>query len=175
MSLAVTGLTPVGTVHTAISLVAVLAGLLALLRDRAILPATPLGNIYGITTVLTCITGFGIYQNGGFGAPNVLGIITLVVLGIAWRADRAKPFGRLSPYIATVGMSATFFFHMIPGVAETATRLPVGAPWAESNESPGVQKIVGALFVVFLIGATAQVVHLRAKSATTLHARPTAR
>ncbi len=35
-------------------------------------------------TILTCVTGFGIFQHGGFGKAHMLGIITLVVLAIAW-------------------------------------------------------------------------------------------
>jgi len=78
------GLTQLGVIHTAISLIAVAAGLIALLRDREISPRNTLGKVYVITTVLVCLTGFGIFQHGGFGKPHVLGIITLIVLGIAY-------------------------------------------------------------------------------------------
>ena len=84
------------------------------------------GKVYIVTTVLTCLTGFGIFQHGGFGKPHMLGIITLVVLGVAWLAGYTGVFGRLAPYIETVSYSATFLFHMIPGITETTTRLPLG-------------------------------------------------
>jgi uncharacterized membrane protein len=74
------GLTPLGTFHTAISLIAVVAGFIALVRDKEISPKNLVGKIYVITTVITCLTGFGIFQHGGFGKPHVLGIITLVVV-----------------------------------------------------------------------------------------------
>lgn len=160
------GLTPLGTVHTAISLVAVIAGLIAFFRFKEISLNTPAGRVYVATTVLTCLTGFGIFQHGGFGKPHALGVITLVVLAVAWQAGRSNVFGRVSAYVAMVGYSLTFFFHMIPGVTESATRLPLGAPWvADPDASPALQAIIGGLFVVFLIGATLQVLRLRAARA----------
>ena len=159
------GLTQLGIVHTAISLVAVAAGFIALVRDRKISPGNLLGKIYIVTTVLTCLTGFGIFQHGGFGKPHALGIITLVVLGIAWLAGRANAFGRLSAYVETVSYSATFLFHMIPAITETTTRLPLGAPLLPNADAPQLQAASGVLLLLFLIGATMQVRALRAERA----------
>ena len=160
------GLTPLGIVHTAISLVAVAAGLVALFHYREISPATRAGRVYVIATVLTCLTGFGIFQHGGFGTPHVLGVVTLVVLGVAMLAGRSG-FGRLSAYVAVVAYSLTFFFHMIPGVTETATRLPLDAPWVtDRDNSDALKGTIGALFIVFLAGATLQVLRLRARRAS---------
>ncbi len=129
------GLTSLGTIHTAISLIAVVAGLIAFVRDKEISPRNGVGKIYVIATVLTCLTAFGIFQHGGFGKPHALGIITLVVLGVAYVAGYTKLYGRLSPYIETVSYSATFLFQMIPGITETSTRLPLGAPRRECRSA----------------------------------------
>jgi hypothetical protein len=157
------GLTTLGMVHTAVSLIAMAAGLIALVRDKEISPRNRVGQVYVIMTVLTCLTGFGIFQHGGFGKPHVLGIVTLVVLAIAAVAGYSRLFGRASPYVETVSYSATFFFHWIPAIAETSTRLPLGAPLLSSPEAPELQAATAALFVVFLIGATLQVRQLRAR------------
>jgi hypothetical protein len=157
------GLTTLGMVHTAVSLIAMAAGLIALVRDKEISPRNRVGQVYVIMTVLTCLTGFGIFQHGGFGKPHVLGIVTLVVLAIAAVAGYSRLFGRASPYVETVSYSATFFFHWIPAIAETSTRLPLGAPLLSSPDAPELQAATAALFVVFLIGATLQVRQLRAR------------
>lgn len=157
------GLTPLGVIHTAISLIAVAAGLIALFRDKEISPRNRIGQIYVIATVLTCLTGFGIFQHGGFGKPHVLGIVTLVVLVVAAVAGYTRLYGRASPYVETVSYSMTFFFHWIPAIAETTTRLPPGAPLLPNADAPELQAVTGALFVVFLIGATLQVRRLRAR------------
>ncbi|MET0656266.1 MAG: hypothetical protein ABWX88_02220 [Pseudoxanthomonas sp.] len=155
------GLTTMGVIHTAISLVAVGAAFIALFRDKEINPRNGLGKTYVWTTVLTCLTGFFIFQHGGFGKPHALGIITLLVLALAWVAGNRQVFGRAGPYIETVSYSLTLFFHMIPAFTETSTRLPVGAPWASGPDDPGLQKAVGIAFLVFLVIATAQVLRLR--------------
>lgn len=156
------GLTPIGIVHTLISLVAVAAGLVAFIRYGRIIAGYTSGKTYIIATVLTCLTGFGIFQHGGFGRPHVLGIVTLVVLGVAWLARNQSLFGRASPYVETISYSLTFFFHMIPGVTETTTRLPLSAPLLPGHDAPELVVITGIMFVVFLIGATLQVRSIRA-------------
>ena len=161
------GLTPLGTIHTAVSLIAMAAGLIALVHDKEISPRNRVGQVYVIMTVLTCLTGFGIFQHGGFGKPHVLGIVTLVVLVVAAVAGYTRLYGRASPYVETVSYSMTFFFHWIPAIAETTTRLPLGAPLLPNADAPELQAVTGALFVVFLIGVTLQVRRLRAG-----HAQP---
>jgi hypothetical protein len=155
------GLTSLGIVHTLISLVAVATGLYSLVVDHEISPRTRVGKTYIWTTVLTCLTGFGIFQHGGFNKAHVLGIITLVVLVIAWIAGR-HAFGRASRYIAVVAYSMTYFFHAVPGLTETTTRLPLGSPIFASPDDPTLQKLITGAFVLFLIGAFLQVRKLRA-------------
>lgn len=150
------GLTPLGIFHTAISLVAVATGAIGLIRDGKISWENSIGKTYVITTVVTCLTGFGIFQHGGFGKPHALGVITLIVLAIIFVAQRGS-FKKYSAYVVTVGYSLTFFFHIVPGITETATRLPQDAPLASGPEDPNIKMAIGICFVLFLIGATLQV------------------
>jgi len=168
------GLTPLGIVHTAISLVAVAAGIAALVKHRHILDTTASGRTYLWATVLTCLTGFGIFQHGGFGKPHALGVITLVVLGLAWVAGHKHLFGRASAGVASVSYSLTLFFHAIPGMTETSTRLPVNAPLASGPDDPGLQAAVGIAFLVFLAGAALQIRDLRRHPAARGSALPAA-
>jgi hypothetical protein len=89
----------------------------------------------------------------------------LVVLGVAALAGKTKIFGRASRYVETVSYSATFLFHLIPGITETTTRLPLGAPLLPGPEAPQLQVASGVLFLFFLIGAVLQVRRLRAHPA----------
>lgn len=156
------GLTTLGAVHTAVSVVALAAGVAALFRYRVITASTGLGQTYIWATVLTCLTGFGIFQRGGFGAPHVLGILTLLVLAVAAVAGRTELFGKASRYVEVIAYSTTLFFHMIPGLTETFTRVPVGAPWFSGPEDPTLQKAVGACLVFLVVGCVLQIRHLRA-------------
>jgi uncharacterized membrane protein len=158
------GLTPLGIFHTAIGLIAVAAGAIALIRDGKISWENSLGKIYVITTILVCLTGFGIFQHGGFGKPHTLGVITLVVLAVVFLSrEKNDIFEKLTPYVITVGLSMTFFFHLVPAITETATRLPLDAPLASSPDDPNIQMAVGICFVLFVVGAVLQVRKLRAE------------
>jgi hypothetical protein len=66
-----------------------------------------------------------------------------------------------------VSYSATFLFHMIPGVTETTTRLPLGAPLLPNADAPALQAAAGVLGVLFLIGAALQVRRLRTRLGST--------
>lgn len=157
------GLTNLGAIHTAISLVAVGAGIASFVRDKEIVRGSTLGKVYIWTTVATCVTGFGIFQHGGFGKPHALGVLTLLVLALVEVSARTTWLGATSRYVVTVGLTLTFLFHMIPAMTETFTRLPAGAPWFTGPEDPALAKLLSVFVVAFLVGATLQVRRLRSR------------
>src|SRR2546422_11747993 len=138
-------LTPLGTFHTAISLIAVVAGVIAFVRDKKISPKNLVGRIYVTTTVITCLTGFGIFQHGGFGKPHVLGVAAV--------AGNSRLFCRGWPFFGTISYSATFFFHIVPGITQTSVRLPPWAPLVGNADAPAPQVATGGLFSAFHICA----------------------
>lgn len=155
------GLTTLGVFHTAIALVAVVCGFIALIRDKEISPKNRLGQVYLVLTLITAVTALGIFQHGGFGPPHALAVLTLVTLGVGTVAAGSRVFGRASRYVQVISYSTTVLFHMIPAVAESATRLPAGAPLVGSLDAPVLQGINLALLVAFLVGATLQARWLR--------------
>lgn len=154
------GLTSLGIIHTAISLVAVVTGIIILVREHRIRYATGAGRLYFHATVLTCLTSLGIYQHGGFGKPHVLALITLLTLAIARVAITKAWFGRRSAVVEMLAYSATMLFHFIPALTETGTRLPFGAPFFANADDPLLKALTGGLVLVFLVGATLQVLWL---------------
>lgn len=158
------GLTPLGIVHTAVSLVAVGAAIVALLRNGAIQPQTTLGRLYVATTVVTCVTALGIFQHGGFGKPHALAILTLLALAFAALVRARDLFGHHRAAVETVTYSATFLFHLVPAVTETATRLPPGAPLAANADAPGLQVAAAVLLTLYVVLAVWQVRRLRSSA-----------
>lgn len=165
-------LSTIGIIHTAISLVALGAGIRAFVRYKEIAPTTAAGALYIVTTVLTCLTGFFIFNHGGPSVAHALGVLTLLVLGAAAVVRRKRWFGRYGHPVVAVTYSLTFFFHMIPGFTETGTRLPAGAPLYSSQEDPALAMTIGVAFVIFVIGAFVQVRHLRAVDDALPRVRP---
>lgn len=154
-------LTPFGAIHTLISVLAVIAGIVALFRYGEITTGTATGLWYVRLTAATCLTGLVIFRHGGFGPPHALAIITLVVLAITYGLERlAMPTGPLR-YVIVLGNSLTLFFHLVPALNETGSRLPLGHPALTGPDDPRFKMLAGAGFVVYLIGAAIQALRIR--------------
>jgi uncharacterized membrane protein len=154
-------LTSLGAIHTALALVAVVAGIIALFRAGAIDMTTRSGQVFVWFTVATSVTGLFIFRHGGFGPPHVLSILTLVVLAAAYVAEKVGRPGGFGRYVTVTGNSLALFFHLLPGLNEGGTRLPLGDPVFSGPDDPTLKALVGAGFLVYLIGAGIQVARIR--------------
>lgn len=155
------GMSAFGVVHTAIAVVAVIAGIVALFRHGEIGTRSRSGLTYVLATVATCVTGLFIFHHGGFGPPHALAIATLAVLAVTYVAETRTGGAGLSRYVAVPGYSLTLFFHLIPGLTETGTRVPIGNPAFTGPEDPTLKALVGAGFLLYLAGAVVQLVRIR--------------
>ena len=162
------GLTPLGAFHTAISLIAIVSGVWALARDKEIVPANRLGQLYLVTTALTAATGLMIFEHGGFRIGHAFAVLTLAVVAIGTVAAASPLFGRASRYVQAAFYSSTMLIHLITGSAETLTRLPPGAPLVTAANASVFKDIIGALILVFLAGLAFQLRWLRGR----LHSGP---
>ncbi|HXD05040.1 MAG TPA: hypothetical protein VN680_03255 [Burkholderiaceae bacterium] len=154
-------LTPLGIFHTLVGLIALVTGLAALVRDKEILTTNGLGRTYLWTTLVTALTALGIFRHGSFGPPHMLALLTLAALFVGVIASTRNAFGRASHYVATLSFSATVLFHLIPGVVETFTRFPSGAPLFSSAEDPALKPVTLGLLLLYVALAVAQVLRIR--------------
>lgn len=159
------GLTSLGIVHTLISLVAVATGFWALARHKEIALARSPGKTYVVTTLLTAVTGLGIFQHGGFGPPHGLAILTILALAAGAAIELKGLLGTWSRPAQAVAYTSTLLFHMIPAFTETLTRLPPGAPVLPNAEAPQFQPIYGTLLLIFVVGLALQLRWLRRQPA----------
>jgi uncharacterized membrane protein len=159
------GLTQLGAVHTLIGIVAVGVGAASFVRYGSISLRNRLGGVYIVATVLTCLTAFGLFRTGAFGPGHVIAVVTLVVLAFAVLVEKRAPVGTLSLPIETVSYTTTFFLHWIPAINETTTRLPPSAPLASGPNDPLILALVGIAFVLYLAGASFQLVRLKTTAA----------
>ena len=150
------GLTTLGVIHTAISLVALVSGVWALARDKQIVLANRLGKLYLATTAPTAATGLGIFEHGGFRIGHQFAILTLAVIAIGTLAATSSWVGRASRYIQAICFSSTMLLHMITGIAETLTRLPPDAPLVTAANASIFKDIISALVLLFLVGLAFQ-------------------
>lgn len=155
-----------GAVHTAISLIPVVAGLYGFARYRMIEPATRSGRVYLAGLAISVFTSFGLSSTGGFGPAHALGILALLAAFGSLLIPRLSFLGRLRPYLAMFGHSFSFFLLMVPAIAETLTRLPPAHPLADGPQSPLVRFTLLAWVVIFIAGFILQVRTIRSRRRT---------
>jgi uncharacterized membrane protein len=154
-------LTQLGAVHTAISLLAVLAGVVALFRYGRITTATQAGLWFVLLTAATCITGLFIFRHGGFGPPHGLSVITLLLLAVTWVVERKAANWKPAAYIVVLGNSLALFFHLLPALNEGGTRWPLGNPAFTGPTDPKLQAWLAAGFAAYVVGAGIQALRIR--------------
>jgi uncharacterized membrane protein len=156
-------LSVLGIIHTAISILAVLAGVIALIKDGVIAPKGSFGKWYVILTVLTCVTGFPIMRTGHLGPAHTLTIIVLVLLPMGVYAKSLRVFGKRWYYAQIILMSTTLFLSFVPAVNESLTRLPISHPLAASPDDPLVKMGLLVILVLYFAGVLYQILKLRAR------------
>ncbi|MEZ2128947.1 MULTISPECIES: hypothetical protein [unclassified Sinorhizobium] len=145
-----------GEIHTAVSLVPVVAGFYSFARYRAIRPETVAGKVYLDSLALSVFTSFGLSSTGGFNPGHALGIIALTVAAAALSVRKLHFLGRLIPYLEAFALSFTYFLVWVPGINETLSRLPPSHPIGNGPDSPPVQAALLVWLVLFAVGSLYQ-------------------
>lgn len=159
-------LSTLGIVHTAISILAIGAAVIALPRYGKIDPKTNPGKWYIILTILTCLTALPIMRTGHPTAGHPLAIMILVLLPIGIYAKAIPGLKKIADYTQTITLSLTLFLSMVPATVETLTRVPLSGPIAVSDQDPIVKTTLGIIFVIFLVGVIYQVLKIKARKKT---------
>lgn len=154
-------LSPLGVVHTAISLIPIVAGVYGFIRHRAIDPVTRAGKLYLLGLVLSVATSFTVSSTGGLNPGHAFGVVILLIAFGGVLAARLRFLGRLAPYLSTFALSFSFLLSLVPGVNETLTRLPVAHPIAAAPLAPVILQTLLGCAVVFAIGFVAQCWRIR--------------
>ncbi|EYF04460.1 hypothetical protein [Chondromyces apiculatus] len=152
-------LSTLGIVHTAISLAAIPTGIASFVRHGRIAPETHVGKVYLGATLLGALTAFGVIKT-----PVGLGIVLMTLLALAAGVTASRlPWSDLARrYVETIALSVSFFFVLLPGITETLTRLPVGAPIAPSLNAPILLAAQSSLVLALAAGLATQISRLRA-------------
>jgi hypothetical protein len=164
-------ISPLGAIHTAVSLVPLLAGLRSLARHHRIDTATRSGKIYLTGLTLSVLTSFGVSSTGGLNAGHALGVVVLLAAFGGMMAPGLRFLGRLGPYLSALGLSFSFFLLLVPGTVETLKRLPPDHPLADGPQSPVVQAALLLWLVLFLAGFAAQSWQIHARHRATAAVR----
>ena len=147
---------PLGWFHTIMGFIALISGVMTLVKFKEISYRTRTGQVYLVTTLITAATALMIYQHGVFGVAHIMAVAALVALAVGMLAEGLTLFGRWSRYIQAFSFSATMLFHCLPAVTDALLRLPVGDPILTSITDPIMQMAHLAVFGAFIIGVGIQ-------------------
>jgi hypothetical protein len=150
-----------GIIHTALSVLAIIAALVALARYGKISPANAMGKLYIALTILTCVTSLPIMKLGHPTAGHYLAIIILALLPIGIYAKAIPLIKKAADYVQIIVMSTTLFLSMIPATVETLTRVPISGPIAKDPNDPIIQKGLLVFVLLYGVGTIYQLLKLR--------------
>jgi uncharacterized membrane protein len=134
--------------HVLISLVALASGAVALGAMIGGRPPALWNSIFLATTAATSITGF-FFHSPSFGPPHVIGLISLVVLAVAYLA---LYLGRLRGVWRPVyAVAATFGFYLnaFVGIVQAFQKIPALAVAAPTQSEPPF--LVAQIFLLIAI------------------------
>jgi hypothetical protein len=134
--------------HTLISLIGIISGLIwlvAILRGRD----SAWTSLFLLTTVLTSVTGF-MFHSTSFGPPQIVGVISLVVLAIAIAARYLGHLAGHWRWMYVVYAVIALYLNVFVGVAQSFDKIPALhalAPTATETPFKVAQLVVLVLFV----------------------------
>ncbi|MDR6879617.1 hypothetical protein [Bacillus sp. 3255] len=152
------GITSLGWVHTLSSLPAIPLAIYMFARYGRIVPRSKPGVVYFVSMLIGAITVFPIAHQS---VSYVIGAATILLLLAGYGIGRFSDFERAGKYLETIILSLTAFLLMLPTVTETLTRVPNGHPLVTDLKSPILHGSQASLFVILIVGLTAQIIHLR--------------
>ncbi|MFC7287945.1 hypothetical protein ACFQPC_07855 [Herminiimonas glaciei] len=154
------GISPLGWLHTLGSLPAIPLALYMFVRYGRITPRNGAGIAYFISMFIGATTVFLVaHQPVSYG----IALATLLFLLTGYGIARVTSIGKAAIYIETICLSLTAFLLMVPTVSETLRRVPDGHPFVTDPQSPILLGALGGIFVILIVGVTAQIISLRKK------------
>jgi len=143
------------TLHVILSLIGIGSGavvLFAMLSDRRGEAWTAL---FLAATVLTSVTGF-LFHSESFGPPQVVGVISLVILAVAIAALYAFRLARFWRLAYILGAVTALYLNAFVGVVQAFQKLSFLQPLAPTQSEPPflvAQLVVLATCVALGVGA----------------------
>jgi len=152
------GISPLGWIHTLGSLPAIPVAAYMFARFGRIVPRSTAGAVYFFSMAIGAVTVVLIAHEP---VSYVIAGVTLALLLVGYGVSRLPGQRGAGGYVETISLTLTAFLLMLPTVTETLRRVPDGHPLVTDLKSPLLLGAQGTLFVVLVIGLTAQILHLR--------------
>ena len=154
------GMSTLTFVHTALSLVALVSGIVVLINlvsSRSSGWWTPL---YLLTAVATSVTGFG-FPFDKLLPSHILGILSLIVLAAVIVARYVFGMAGAGRWIYVVGIAISVYFDAFVAVVQAFLKIPALHALAPSGAEPPFAVAQIAVLIAFLALAVAAILKFR--------------
>jgi hypothetical protein len=141
--------------HVILSLLGILSGILVLYGLLTVRSFGGWTALFLATTILTSATGFPL-PPFGFDPPRAVGLISLVLLGLATVALYAFHLARAWRWIYVVTATAALYLNVFVGVVQAFQKLPFLQQLAPTQSEPPFVVAQAVVLLVFIaLGALA--------------------
>jgi hypothetical protein len=137
-------------VHVILSLIGIVSGIIVLFGMFSSNRLAGWTALFLATTVLTSVTGF-FFPSAHFGAPHVIGVVSLVVLAVAILALYVYRLAGSSRWIYVGSAVLALYLNVFVGVVQAFEKLPLLSRLAPTQSEPPffvAQLVVMAIFVI---------------------------
>ena len=114
------------------------------------------GKIYFYGTIIASLTALGISKQGGFNPGHAISLFILSLVLVAFFLYSRKKGNNSARFFENFCLSFSFLLSMLPTVAETFTRIPIGHPWAKDINDPLIGTTLLSLLILFIVGSIYQ-------------------
>ena len=139
-------------IHTLISLAGIFSGFVVMFGLLAGKRLDGWTKWFLITTVATSVTGFG-FPLHHFGAPHVVGIISLIVLAVAIYARYPRQLAGAWRWIYVVGAMIALYLNVFVGVVQAFQKVPALQSLAPTQSEPPFQ-LTQLVTLLLFVGIT---------------------
>jgi hypothetical protein len=145
------GLTAFTWVHTIISIVALITGIVVVIGLFGSRTFDSWSALYFATAVATSVTGFFFLPSTGFDAAQGVGVISLVVLAPAILARYVFHYRGAWRWIYAVGTVLGLYFLVFVTVAQAFSKVPALHRLAPTQTEPPFAYAQGVVLVIFVV------------------------
>jgi hypothetical protein len=135
--------------HVIISLIGIGAGILVLLGMLQANPTPKLAALFLVTTVATSVTGF-MFPIASFGPPEIVGVISLIVLAVAILALYVFRLAGSWRWIYVATALTALYLNVFVLVVQTFLKVPFFHALAPTQKEPPFAVAQGLVLVAFI-------------------------
>jgi hypothetical protein len=137
-------------VHTVLSLVALVTGLVVVLGLLGSHRLPGLTALYLVTSVVTTVTGF-FFPTSSFMPSHGVGIVSLVMLLAAIFGRYVYHFAGAWRWIYAVGVALSVYFLVFVGIVQAFMKVPALRAMAPTQSEPPFAIAQGIVLVIFIV------------------------